>query len=274
MHVRLRQVCLVAEDKQRTVADLAEVLDVRPVHGSGDLSAYGLPAWGPMSEGGRRLLAEQGIENLVFGAGTDFLEMLYPLREDATAARYRRRRQGDTGYMIILQADDVGHFADLARAEDVRIVHEAAFPAYADIHLHIRDTGGSLLSIARHLPDNEPDGPWYPAGTAWETLVAPSRHVTGIVAAEMQSDDPRGLAERWGRLLGRPVGEHNDALVLALEDSELRFVPASDGRGEGFSGLDLRVRDRARIMLAAAARGLAVEGDVLMICGMRCRLVE
>jgi hypothetical protein len=272
MYLRLRQLCLVAHDKAGTVADLAEVLGMRPVHGSGDLSPYGLPARGPMSEGGRKLLIEQGVENLIFGAGTDFLEVLFPLREDAASARYLRRRGGDTGYMIILQADDVGGFARLARAADVRIVHEAHFPAYEDIHLHTKDTGGSLLSIARHMPTNEPDGPWYPAGSAWEAM-EPSQNVVGIVAAEIQSEDPRALAERWGRLMALPVEMVDEISILKLDDGVLRFVPARDGRGEGFSGFDLKVRDPGQIYAAAAERGLGVTDGVLAICGMRVRLV-
>ncbi|TAL02099.1 MAG: hypothetical protein EPO08_07955 [Rhodospirillaceae bacterium] len=273
MYLKLRQICLVASDKDQTVTDLADLLGMQPVHGSGDLSAYGLPARGPMSEGGRKLLAEQGVENLIFGAGPDFLEVLFPLGDDTTSARYLRRRGGDTGYMIILQGDDLPHFAALAGAEGVRIVHQARFPTYADIHLHTKDTGGALLSVARHLPENEPGGAWYPAGTAWETM-EPGPIVEGIIAVEIQSEEPKRLAERWGRLLGISAKVQNESFVLRLDDGELRFVAAVDGRGEGFSGFDLKIKDRERVEAAAAARHVPLNGDVLSLCGMRCRLVN
>jgi hypothetical protein len=272
MYLRLRQICLVAGDKQQTVADFAEILGIVPVHGSGDLSFYGLPACGPMSEGGRKLLAEQGIENLVFGAGSDFIEVLFPTRDDATAARYRRRRGGDTGYMLILQADDVAHFADLARQENVRIAHAANFAEYVDIHLHTKDAGGTLLSMARHLPENRIDGPWYPAGTAWEAMPK-SPKVKKIVAVELQDAAPEILASRWSRLLGLQLIKREQGFALQLDDAELRFVPTCAGEAAGFSGFDLQVADPAAILSAAASRGLTTAQNALFICGLRCRLV-
>jgi hypothetical protein len=272
MYLSLRQICLVARDKAQTVSDLDQVLDLRPVHGSGDLSPYGLPAKGPMSDGGRALLAAQGIENLIFAAGRDFIEVLFPLREDATSERYRQRRGGDTGYMLVLQTDDIAPFADRARLEGVRIVHEASFPHYADIHLHTKDTGGTLLSMARHLPDNVAAGAWYPAGQAWETQPGSSR-VSGLTAVEIQSEDPQLLAERWARLLGLTTTVTARGHRIDLDDGEIRFVSATDGRGEGLSGLDLRVSDLPAVRAAADRAGLTLEDDVLMICGMRCALV-
>lgn len=273
MYLDIRQICLVAGDKARTVSILQDVLDIPVVHGSGDLSPYGLPARGPMSEGGRKLLNAAGVENLVFALGNDFLEVLFPFRPDATSERYRQRRGGDTGYMVIFQSDDVEHFAQLARREGVRVVHEARFPMYQDIHLHTRDTGGALLSVARHLPENVPGGPWYPAGTAWETMPR-SGGVNGILGIELQSDDPELLAARWSRLLGLEPRSFNYGFSLALEQGELRFVEAQDGRGEGFSGFDLGVLDRKGVLARAREAGLPILQDGLEICGMRCRLLD
>jgi hypothetical protein len=273
MYLRLRQICLVAADKQQILTDFQEILGIVPVHGSGDLSPYGLPASGPMSVGGRKLLAEQGIENLVFGAGSDFIEVLFPTREDATAARYRHRRGGDTGYMLILQTGDVAHFAELARQEGVRIAHTANFAEYVDIHLHTKDAGGTLLSMARHLPENRIDGPWYPAGTAWETMPK-SAKVKKIVAVELQDAAPEILAARWSRLLGLRLIEREPGFALQLDDGELRFVPLRSGETAGFCGFDLRVTDPAAILSVASGRGLTVARNEIIICGLHCRLVS
>jgi hypothetical protein len=256
MYLRLRQICLVAADKQQILTDFQEILGIVPLHGSGDLSPYGLPASGPMSVGGRKLLAEQGIENLVFGAGSDFIEVLFPTREDATAARYRHRRGGDTGYMLILQTGDVAHFAE-----------------YVDIHLHTKDSGGTLLSMARHLPENRIDGPWYPAGTAWETMPK-SAKVKKIVAVELQDAAPEILAARWSRLLGLRLIEREPGFALQLDDGELRFVPLRSGETAGFCGFDLRVTDPAAILSVASGRGLTVARNEIIICGLHCRLVS
>ena len=58
-----------------------------------------------------------------------------------------------------------------------------------------------------------------------------------------------------------------------FDDATLRFVPITDGRGEGLGGLDLQVVDKQRVKTAAATRGCAVEGDMVMVCGVRIRLV-
>lgn len=272
-NLRLRQICLVARDKSKIVEEFADVLDVRPVHGSGDLVAYGLPARGPMFEGGHKMLETLGVENLIFGAGADFIEVLFPTRSDGSTVRLMERRGGDTGYMLILQDDDIEPFVRRGEQAGIRIIHQADFPQYRDVHFHPKDTGGALLSVARHMPDNIVDGPWYPAGTAWETLPR-SRIVTGIAAVELQSPDPQVLAERWGRILGRPIERDGENWLIALDDGVLRFVPAADGRGEGFSGFDLRVRDRRSVTSTAARHGLHHDESRVTMCGMRIGLVE
>jgi hypothetical protein len=271
MELRLRQPVLVARSKDAAVRDLAAVLDLHPAHGSGDLSPYGLPAKGPMSEGGRAVLEGLGVENLLFPIGSDILEVMFPTRPDGATVGFMDRRGGDTGYMIVLQTDHVDRYKSLAEKEGVRISHEATFPQYQDIHLHPRDCGGALLSMAAHLPENVPDGAWYPGGD-WQARPA-SRAVSGIAAAELRSEDPKALAERWGRLLELPVAGNGDSFTIALEDGALRFAPVAPGQKEGFYGLDLVVRDRAFIESGASALGLAIAGDCLTLVGMTIRLV-
>lgn len=273
MDLRLRQLALVARDKAKTVAQLAAVLDLHPVHGSGDLSVYGLPAEGPMSEGGRKVLAQLGVENLVFAVGSDFLEVMFPTRPDGATVGFMDRRGGDTGYMVILQSGAVSDYKALAEAEGVRITHEAHFPHYHDIHLHPRDCGGALLSVARHLPEDVPGGAWYPAGTAWEGM-APTSLVGAIVGAELASPDPAALAARWSRLLGRPAGQRGAVHEILLDDGVLRFRACAAGEKEGFYGIDMRARDRNRAESKARAQGLAVHDGVIPLCGMAVRLVD
>ena len=273
MNLRLRQVVLVARSKADTVAGLQAVLDLAPAHGSGDLSPYGLPADGPMSEGGRKVLADLGVENLLFPVGADFIEVMFPTRPDGTTVSFMDRRGGDTGYMIILQTDDVEHYEALAAKEGVRIAHKAQFPKYLDIHLHPRDCGGALLSMARELPDNVADGAWYPAGTAWQERPGSSA-VSAIVGAEMRSPDAEALARRWGRLLDLPVEATETGWVIAIDDAVLRFVPADGAQKEGFYGIDLKVRGRDRVVAGAQAAGIPIVGDRLTLCGMAIRLVD
>ena len=271
MELRLRQPVLVARDKDKIVRDLATVLDLHPVHGSGDLTPYGLLEENPMSEGGRKVLEGLGVENLIFAVGADMLEVMFATRPDSAIVGFMDRRGGDTGYMLVLQTGDVDMYKGLAEKEGVRVSHDGHFPNYRDIHLHPRDCGGALLSMARNLPDNEPDGTWYPGGH-WQDRT-PSRAVDAIVAAEMCSPDPHALAERWGRLLDKPVATHGAGWAIELDDAELRFMPCAEGQREGFYGLDLRVKDRALIEAGAQAAHIPIIDDTLQLCGMTLRLV-
>ena len=273
MNLRLRQVVLVARSKADTVAVLDRVLNLTPAHGSGDLSPYGLPADGPMSERGRKVLSDLGVENLIFPVGADFIEVMFPTRADSATASFMDRRGGDTGYMLVLQTDDVELYETLAAKEGVRISHKAQFPKYLDIHLHPRDCGGALLSMARELPENVADGAWYPAGTAWQERPG-SLAVSAIVGAELRSPDAEALAGRWGRLLDLPVERADKNWVITLDDGILRFGAVENFQKEGFYGIDLKVRNRDLIVADARAAGIPIVGDQFNLCGMSVRLVD
>jgi hypothetical protein len=92
-------------------------------------------------------------------------------------------------------------------------------------------------------------------------------------AVEMQSADPRGLAERWSSIAELPLRKDSRGrFEMPLENASVRFVEAADGRGEGLGGVDLVVADRARVLTAATARGRKVSDDQVMICGVRFNL--
>ena len=269
MGLHLRQLCLAASDKDQAVKLLDKVFDMRPVHGSGDLSPYGLPKDGPMSEGGRALLAQQGVENLLFAAGRDFIEIIFPTRTDTTVARFIERRGGlGAGYMVILQ-DDLAPYAGTAELAKVRIIHEAHYPAYADIQYHPKDAG-ALLSVSSHLPDNIAGGPWYPAGTAWETM-RPSTRVGGIAGARLSNRHPEDLARRWGTLLARDVTPCEGEWHIQMGDTALRFT--DEAEGEGFIGVDLHSVDREATLSAAREAGLIVRQDTIQCLGISWHLV-
>ena len=98
--------------------------------------------------------------------------------------------------------------------------------------------------------------------------------VRAMLAVEIQTDDPPALAARWGEVFDRLVttsaAGHPE---IALDDATIRFVPATDGRPAGLGGLDLQTVDRRRVLEAAEARGCRVSDDLVMVCGVRFRLV-
>ncbi len=251
--LRLRQICLVAQELAPTVEGLSDVLGLATCFHDPAVGVYGL-------------------ENALLPVGTNFLEVVAPIQENTAAGRYLERRGGDGGYMVILQCDDVearrGRMGELG----VRIANPLNYGDFTGIQLHPRDTGGCMLETDQNDGSLAPDGPWHPAGDNWQGAVRTER-TTGMVGAELQSHDPTALATRWGRILDRPVVTGpSGASEIALDNATLRFVEVADGRGEGLGGVDLQVSDRAAILAAAAARGLEVTGDAIVVCGTRFRL--
>ena len=134
---------------------------------------------------------------------------------------------------------------------------------------------GAIAELRWNTGDDQLDGPWNPAGDHW--LPAKREHVvTAMTAAELQSDDPSGMAARWSEVLEIPVGSDPDGHpTVALDDATLRFVEATDGRGEGLGGLDVATVDRGHVVTTARHHELEVSEDesVVMLCGVRFRLV-
>ncbi len=246
--MRLRQVALVARELAPVVAQIEATLGIEVGYRDPGVRVFGL-------------------ENVVMPVGDTFLKVVAPVEDDTTAGRLLKKRGGDGGYMVIVQSDDIA--ADRARMAElgVRIVFEVKTEGAEGIHLHPRDVGGAILSLDQMTPPES----WPYAGPDWKSHVR-GDVCTALAGAELQAADPDARAARWSQVIGRPVGP---AREIALDDgTRLRFVPDRDGRGEGVSGVDLAVRDKAALLAAARAHGLVVEGDAIRICGTRFGLVE
>ena len=263
MSLRLRQICLVAHDLDATEKLFADILDL-PV-------CFRDPGVGQF-----------GLHNILSPVGFSFLEVVSPLpdAENTAAGRYLDRRGGDGGYMVILQTTDELHPQYKARVAErgIRIAHSMDYGEFHGMQLHPRDVGAAILEIDRNDADPDdpvrPDQPWHPAGgIGWREL-APSTLISNYRGAELQSADPLGLAERWADILDKPltIDAHANPCV-ELNDAVLRFVEARDGRGEGLGGLDLGCRDVDAVMARAADAGLETGESMIMLCGMRIRLV-
>jgi hypothetical protein len=113
-----------------------------------------------------------------------------------------------------------------------------------------------------------------PAGGAGWPVARRDDVVSAYTAVEMQSADPRGLADRWSKIAEVPLrNDSRGRLELPLDNASIRFVEATDGRGEGLGGIDVVVADRQRLLDAAADRGLRVSDDQVTVCGTRFYLV-
>ena len=252
--LRLRQICLVASDLDRPVDDLKAIFGIEICHHDPAVEKYGL-------------------KNALLPVGTNFLEVVAPFRDDTAAGRYINRRGGDGGYMVILQCDNAEERARRMQDVGVQIINRLDYGTYLGLQLHPRDTGGAILETSTDPRSAAPDGPWHPAGDDWLGAVR-TNVVTAITAAELQSDDPSDLAQRWSEVLDMPLGNNTQGHpTLELEHADLRFVPSDDGRGEGLGGLDFQVADRGHILREATARNHQITGDTVLVCGTRFKMV-
>ncbi len=253
---RMRQICLVASDLKKAEDDLTSIFGLAVCHRDPGVEAFGL-------------------HNFLLPIGNSFLEVVAPFREGTAAGRYLERRGGDGGYMVIMQTGDVMAARERVTGMGVRLVLDDVARGRSGsigIQLHPRDVPGAIAELRWNQDDAAPDGPWGPAGPDWKAAQR-TDVVRAMIAAEIQSDDPKALAERWSRVIDRPVSTDSDGNAqLSLDDAVLRFVEPPDGRGEGLGGLDLDIVDREHVMREAAKRGCPVRGGALMVCGVRFRL--
>ncbi len=247
--MRIRQIALVARELEPAVDDLCAVLGIEVGFRDSGVSAFGL-------------------ENAVMPIGDTFLEVVSPVEPGASARRFLERRNGDGGYMVIVQSEDLN--VDRARTDrlGIRIVWETTLPDIATLHLHPRDVGGAILS----LDVADPPESWRWAGPEWKSHVRTdvTSSITGI---ELQSTAPATLAARWSEILDRPADPLDDNRSrIQLDQSRITFVPPRDARGDGIATLEIAATDQARALAAARTRGLPIDGSSIKICGTRFQL--
>lgn len=232
--MRLRQLVLVARELRPVEHALIDTLDLEVCYRDPGVGHFGL---------------RHGLYTI----GDRLLEVVAPKRSGTTAERYLDRRGGDGGYMVILQVDDLAAHRSHIAEHEIRVAFDADAPGIEGIHLHPADVGGAILSIDQADPPES----WAWAGPDW-AYHANSSVVSDMVGAEIQADDPDTMATRWSTVLDRPVGPDR---TIDLDDATLRFVDATDGRGDGLSAIDVVAVERSRA------------GEVHAIGGARFNLV-
>ena len=243
--MRLRQIALVARELGPSVEELCEVLGVDVAYNDPNVAVFGLV-------------------NAVIPIGDSFLEVVSPAQEGTTAGRYLERRGGDGGYMLIFQTRDLARERERIEKLGVRVVWEADLERAKVIHLHPRDLGSALVSFDQMAEWDE----WEWAGPDWRSKIRLDS-ITGIVAAELQSEDPERCVERWSEVLGIP----RRGFEIPLDDGTLRFVLAADERGDGLGGFDVAATDASEVLRRARHRGLPIDGNCISLGGIRVHLV-
>lgn len=247
--LRLRQIAFAAHDMDRAAAQLTAAFALPPGYNDPGIIHYGL-------------------KNVVLRVGGDFLEIVEPVRPDASAARYLARRGGDSGYMVILQAEDAQAHRKRTEALGARIVDILDHKEHEATHFHPKEFDGVLVSIDAapgHPEWRTPTSFWHPAGPDWPRHdPGPS---IGIASVDIASDDPNATAARWARMLDAPA---SDREIDLLHNATIRFVEGTPG----IAALYIAVEDPAAVLTRAASAGIGIENDALIICNVPIRPIR
>lgn len=222
---RLRQFVFVATDLEAGNV-LQQVLDLgEPFHDPG--------------------VEEFGLKNSVYAIGDQFIEIIVPTRADATAARFLERN-GEGGYMVIMQVDDIEAARTRIDSNDMRRVWNIDLEDISASHIHPSDVGGAIVSV----DEARPAASWRWGGEGWEQRAGKG----ALEAIIMESPNPEALGDKWAAALGaRRVPD-----AIELEDADIVFA---EGEREGVLMLSLEVPDPAAVMARARQAGLQCEED-------------
>ncbi len=240
--MRLRQTVLVVEDMEPLAAAFCGIL--------GTQVSFRDPH-----------IAEFGAENVMLPVGDTFLELITPLHDDSAAARYLRRN-GDGGYMALVQVDDVEAARRRVTEAGMRTIYESRRETMRGFHIHPKDVGGAILA----LDEAHPPESWAFAGP-WEG-VEQTGAVSEITAIELAVPEPDVTAANWETALGRArtvVG----GTVIALDRGEVRFVR---GTHDSIVTVDLAAPRPAEVLTAAEAHGAEVDHDRFALAGVHFRV--
>ena len=246
---RLRQICLVAPHLEPVISDIAAIMGLNVCYRDGNVAKYGL-------------------ENALLPVDTILLEVVAPSQPGTAAGRFLDKTGGRGGYMAIFCCDDPdarGKHAngdgrahrqrDHARALSRRATASARLPR-------------RLHRVQPHRRQRRCAGAYPPAGPDWQKSIR--KDVTlALTEVEMQSPDPQGLAEHWGKIIGLAVSKSaSGEPELKLPNASFRFVK---GASDLMSGLTFKVADIAKVRDAAKAKGCKVSGDTFDLCGVTFR---
>jgi len=249
-YMRLRQICLVAPHLEPLIGDIAGIMGLNVCYRDGNVAKYGL-------------------ENALLPVDTILLEVVAPFQPGTAAGRFLDKTGGRGGYMAIFCCDDPDERGRHAEKMGVRVANVIDHAPYHGVQLHPRDCRAAFIEFNHTEGSDDILGPYPPAGPDWQKSIA--KDVTqALIGVEMQSPDPQGLAEHWGRIIGIPVSKSQSGEPeLKLPNCSFRFVKAAS---DLMSGLTFRVGDIAAVRNAAKARGHAVSGDTFSLGGVTFHL--
>lgn len=254
-YLRLRQICLAAPALGPVEEHFQSILGLVPCYRDPNVGRYGL-------------------ENVLFPVGRNFIEIVAPTRTGTAAGRFLEQRRGRGGYMVILDCDDAERRRQHVEAIGVRVANLLQYETYLGVQLHPRDTGAAMIEFNRTHGGTDPDGPYHPAGPDWQAAVRKDV-TTRMVAVDIEAPDTGALSKHWARIIERPLTQTAPGrYAISLDDGDIRFSPASASDQAMFSGIEVEVVNRARVLKAASDRGCATDDTGFDLCGVKIRLSE
>jgi hypothetical protein len=251
-YVRLRQICLVAPTLEPVISDISAIMGLNVCYRDGNVAKYGLV-------------------NALLPVDTVLLEVVAPVEPGTAAGRFLEKTGGRGGYMAIFCCDDPDERGRHATEMGVRIANVIDHAPYHGVQLHPRDCRAAFIEFNHTAGSDDILGAYPPAGPDWQKSIR--KDVTqALVGVEMESPEPKVLAEHWGNIIGIPVSKNQAGEPeLKLPNSSFRFV---NGASDLMSALTFRVRDVGAVREAAKAKGLAVSGDSFVLGGVTFRLTS
>ncbi len=252
--LRLRQICLVAKDLEVETDRIRKIFGLEVCYRDPNVARYGL-------------------ENVLFPVGTDFIEIVSPVKPGTAAGRFLERHEGRYGYMIIMDCQDPAARQLHCGSIRVRTANVIRHADYLGVQLHPKDTGGAMLEFNRTEGGDDPMGPYAPAGADWQMAIR-SDVTQRMLGAEIQCPDPAVFSARWGEILQKPTHAAVEGCYrIDLNSGVLEFLPTNDAQAV-LAGIELQVVDREKVTEAAKSLGCVdAHGDV-RVCGVRFRLHE
>ena len=258
--MRIRQIVFAAQDLAASRQALATLLQ---------LSA-------PFRDPG---VAEFGIDNAVFNFGDQFIEVISPTRAGTACGRHLERH-GDSGYMLILQTDNLARERARFTELGVRAVWQAEYDDISAMHLHPKDVGAAIVSV----DEPRPAASWRWGGPDWRVQpgLAGAQRVLGLTLA---AREPEALALRWAQVFDRPAPvRRGGGWRLALTEGFVDVLPNAGnhaghdaghdaGHADSITGFTLAVADPAAVLAAARGLGLPVDGQCVGLLGAQIELL-
>ena len=236
----IRQLVLVCKNRDQVVKNLCDLFDIKVAFNDPGIIFFGL-------------------ENALLPVGNTFIEVISPVEEGTTAGRFLDRRQGDGGYMVIIQVDDFLKSKEMVNRQGIDIVFESDDPAARAIHLHPKQIGGAILS----LDFMDPQESWKWAGSEWQKFVE-TKTVETIIGVQIQSSDPTQMKDRWQSVLTSNNSKIEDKNLINLDQTSIEFIKNEDTRGEGVTAFKIKVNDIKSIKRKATELKLLVDGEIVI----------